>query len=313
MGVLACYTVVYALVNQLFIRRVDGQAAGRGGKAGMLTILVVIFAVIGFDVIIKSLMITSMPTTYLLALRLFHGAVCAFLLFSEYEVLYNTNLKVEIATTERLLADQEHQYQQSLINVDAINMKCHDIRHQIRALRDGGAVVDGTVLDDIAREIRVYDSRVKTGNEALDTILSEKSLLCQQEGIALTCIADGTCLMFMPAAELYAFFGNALDNAIEATCKIPEHDERNISLDVRERLGMASIHIENRYEGMLEFKDGLPVTTKDDRANHGFGTRSMRETATRHGGTFTTSAKDGVFQLNALIPIPSDWARDLVK
>lgn len=44
------------------------------------------------------------------------------------------------------------------------------------------------------QEIRSYEAQNKTGNEVLDTILTSKSLYCQQHGITLTCVADGAAL-----------------------------------------------------------------------------------------------------------------------
>lgn len=48
-------------------------------------------------------------------------------------------------------------------------------------------------------------------------------------------------------------------------------------------------------------RDGLPVTSKGDSANHGFGVRSMQLTVERYGGTL---AEDGRFHVNAIIPTP---------
>ena len=57
---------------------------------------------------------------------------------------------------------------------------------------------------------------MRTGNEILDTILTEKSLICENSGIHINCVADGSLLAFMNPVDLYTLFGNALDNAIEA-------------------------------------------------------------------------------------------------
>ena len=70
------------------------------------------------------------------------------------------------------------------------------------------------------QEIRSYEAQNKTGNEVLDTILTSKSLYCQQHGITLTCVADGAALDFMDTMDLCSLFGNALDNAIEGTAKV---------------------------------------------------------------------------------------------
>ena len=243
----------------------------------MITMMaVVILMVIGFDLIIKSLCEMGIPVAYAVCLRFVHGFICIFTVWMEYELLVNRKLASERDTTER-----ERQYQ-SRESIEAINIKCHDLRHQIRALADGGAVVDPAALADVAREVDVYDAAVHTGNEALDTILTEKSLVCQREGITLTCVADGAALDFMAPADIYALFGNALDNAIEAARRA---SRRSISLVVRRAMGVTSICVENYFDAAAQpsFEDGLPQTTKADKANHGFGMRSMRAELARPG------------------------------
>ena len=83
-------------------------------------------------------------------------------------------------------------------------------------------------LDAMEQEIRSYEAQNKTGNEVLDTILTSKSLYCQQHGITLTCVADGAALDFMDTMDLCSLFGNALDNAIESVEKLPDSEQRLI-------------------------------------------------------------------------------------
>ena len=70
-------------------------------------------------------------------------------------------------------------------------------------------------LKELEQSIRIYDSIVKTGNEILDTLLSEKSLICEARDITMHCVIDGKKLFFMDSIDIYALFGNAIDNAIE--------------------------------------------------------------------------------------------------
>ena len=304
---LAVCAVVYAVLYFSVIQRVHVEKTSIPDNRGLVVmVMAVIVAVIGFDVLLKEGLPSNMPTGTLLLLRAFHALVCLFTMLVEIEMLSNRQLAVEKAATERLMAERERQYQLSRENIDAINLKCHDLRHQIRHLADGGAMVDAAVLADMAREVNVYDSQVKTGNDALDTILTEKSLLCKGEGITLTCIADGTALSHMAAPDLYSLFGNALDNAIEAVRQVEDPKRRSISLVVRKRAGMASIHVENWYDpasSAQEFSDGLPRTSKADTASHGFGTRSMRAIVERYGGTLSLSAGAETFSLDAMIPV----------
>ena len=293
-------------------------------SAGMLScieilvaelVVIVILAVIGFDLLLKASVLALLSPLVALCLRAFHAVVCLFVLLVEVEMVINRQLEGEVETTERLMAKRERQYALSRESIEAINLKCHDLRHQIRHLSDtGAAVVDKGVLADIAREVAVYDSSVHTGNDAFDTILTEKSLLRERRGVTLTCMADGSALAVMAAVDIYSFFGNALDNALEAVGALPDDAMRSISLLVRRQAGMASIHMENfcAPDAHLDFEGGLPQTTKSDRMSHGFGTRSMRATAARYGGTIVFSNDGGTFCLDVLLPLPqpapTTWA-----
>lgn len=300
-----CYFAVFLATYLVFIRRVRrGRLNEVEDRKMMAMLLLVIFAVIAFDVVNKNLDMQGVGLITLLILRFVHFAVCLFLLFAQFEMLYSRTLERRMLTEQQLAAQREQQYRLSRQNIEAINVKCHDIKHQIRALANGNAQVDEGVLRDLAAEVKIYDSTVETGNDALDTILTEKSLICSREGISLSCIADGKALTGFGAAEIYSLFGNALDNAIAAVTQVSDPERRSISLVVRRLGALASIHIENYFTGANElvFVDGLPQTTQADNDTHGFGTLSMRQTIEAHGGTLAFSTRDGVFALDAMVP-----------
>ena len=60
----------------------------------------------------------------------------------------------------------------------------------IRAERD--KVKQDAALAEMESDIHRYEAENKTGNPVLDTLLTAKSMYCQQHGINLTCVADGT-------------------------------------------------------------------------------------------------------------------------
>ena len=296
----------FAIAYLLFIRHIDPRGLeGRGNPAMLAMVVVVVFGIIEFDLILKTVVTGSLPLTIVLCMRAFHALICVFVIIAEVELVVVRQLSSEKAAAERLLAEQERQYQLSRENIEAINIKCHDLRHQIRSLAAGEKAVDKDVLESVAREINVYDSKVRTGNDALDTILTEKSLLCESRHITLTCVADGAALDFMAPADLYALFGNALDNAIEAVERLDDAARRSISLIVRRRAGTVTIHVENYYDptaSAKSFKGDVPASTKGDPLNHGFGTRSMKAIVERYGGTLAFSANGTTFCVDAVIP-----------
>jgi len=312
LGIVAT-ALVYTVCNAAFIRRITREGLSDIEDRGMmLVVLVVVIVAVGFDLAIKELALYGVPRGHLIALRLIHGVICAFILFCQYEMLYSKRLSAEVAETERMLVDAQRHYELSRANIEAINLKCHDLKHQIRELRQGGAVVSNDALDELEQAVGIYDAALHTGNEALDVILTEKALVCERENITLSVIADGKALSFMTAADLYSLFGNALDNAIEAVSSIPDCGRRSISLTVRERAGVVVVHTENYCRAPVTFNDGLPQTCKRDGSgrpdtfNHGYGTRSMRLICERYGGMFECRAEDGVYHLNALLPLPTE-------
>ncbi len=199
----------------------------------------------------------------------------------------------------------QEQYEFSKENIDIINQKCHDLKHQIAALRlvrdrreqDAG-------LEEIERSVLIYDAVSKTGNEVLDTVLTEKSLLCERAHISWTCMAQGKLLDFMSPVDIYTLFGNALDNAVEGSCTVRDMARRSVAVTVLNRHGAAFIQIENYFDGALTMENGLPHTTKADERSHGFGIKSIQSITERYGGTMNISTEDGIFLLSVLIPIP---------
>jgi len=114
-----------------------------------------------------------------------------------------------------------------------------------------------------------------------------------------TCIADGKVLKNMDPIDLFTLFGNMMDNAIEAVEHLPK-EERSISLSVKEELGMVLITEENPCQRTKQ-ENGRFQTTKEDKANHGYGIRSMEMVAKKYDGTLSADVKDDVFTLMAVL------------
>lgn len=155
-------------------------------------------------------------------------------------------------------------------------------------------------IEEMRRAISIYDATYHTGCEALDYVLREKSLLSDEYDIAFSCMVDGGAIAFMHPADIYAFMGNALDNALECVIR-EEQEKRIISLRISRHGQMVSIHLENTCSIPPQFQDDLPVTNKEDKNYHGFGVRSIRYVAEKYNGNVFMRAQDGRFYLDVLI------------
>lgn len=212
----------------------------------------------------------------------------------------------ELDAIQNILQNQYNQYRQSRESIEVINHKYHDLKHQIAVLRaEPDAARRSAYLDGMEEEIRDYEAQNKTGNSVLDTVLTGKSLYCARHGVELTCVADGARLGFMDVMDICTIFGNILDNAIEYELRIREKERRLIRLAVYVKRDFLVIQCQNFCPEEVEFRDGLPVSTKGDAAYHGYGIKSVRHTAAKYGGTVTLHNRGGWFEINIMVPLPA--------
>ena len=189
-------------------------------------------------------------------------------------------------------------------SISVINQKYHDLKYQIELLKDGMADADSLKsLEQISEDIKNYEARNKTGNGALDTILTAKSLYCQANWIEMTCVCDGHAVDFIDAVDIATLFGNLLDNAIEAVEKIDRKERRLIHLTVSKENNFTRIRVENCIGESPIIKDGLPVTTKKDKRYHGYGVKSIQATVKKYSGSVTFTSNEGWFEARILFPL----------
>lgn len=246
----------------------------------------------------------KMPVGHEIAWLFLHVLCCGLSLYVLFGMSENGNLKQELQTMQQMWHMKQDYYELSKEITQSINIKCHDLKYQVEALRrSSGTELDKKALRDIENAVMIYDAIAKTGNDALDTILTEKMLLCDKNRIKLTYLVDGDRLAFIQPIDIYAIFGNALDNAIESVLKIPDPDRRIITLSVVVNGALLIVNLKNSFDGRLTVENGLPVTSKGDPGNHGFGLKSIRLLTQKYGGEMTFSAEDGIFTLNLVMPV----------
>jgi sensor histidine kinase regulating citrate/malate metabolism len=179
-------------------------------------------------------------------------------------------------------------------------MKAHDLKHFIADIGAGGKF-DG--LDEIKTAVEKYELTANTGNKALDVVLTEKTYLCNKNEINFSFMVKGEELSFMHTSDIASLFGNAIDNAIEYEKTVENKNKRYILLRVYRKVSLLSIHVENYCNQSYEMCDGLPVTTKSDKDNHGFGLKSIRYVAQKYGGNVTVKSDGGLFTLDIILPV----------
>lgn len=219
------------------------------------------------------------------------------LIFREYR------FRRELSLETSLRKAQYQQFQSYQGTVDNLRHKCHDLKHIIFALEaDENTPAVSSYFQDIRKSILDFDSTLNTGNATLDALLGKVCGSCEQRNIQWTCIADGHALEFVNAFDLYLMLGNALDNALECVSSISDTEKRFLSVQIQKRNQMVLIFIKNYCDHPVRFSNGLPVTSKDNPAEHGYGMKTILSVTEKYNGNLSVHLEDEIFTLSILLP-----------
>ena len=226
--------------------------------------------------------------------------ISVLVIYLGFKSVVEKHLEKEVEYLEHAIKQSKQQYEISKDTIEMINIKCHDIKYHIRSLANSKDIKESD-LKELEESVKIYDSKFDTGNQLLNVLLMEKSLYCEQHNINFSCMIDGGNFEFMESGDLYCMFGNLIDNALEAVSKIKDKEKRIINLSARRKGNIIFIEEDNYFVGELVFKDGLPVTSKEDKNYHGFGTKSLRMIVRKYGGELSTTSENNIFHLSIIL------------
>lgn len=212
----------------------------------------------------------------------------------------------EFLAIQNMLRSQYEQYRYYQSSMELVNIKYHDLKHQITGLR---AETDEWKrkewLDRIEAELEENRLVDRTGNQVLDTILGAKIFQARNIRARITCVVNGELLDFMHVTDICTIFGNALDNALESVAMEENPEKRLIHVAVSNQKNFVKIDVSNYCDGKTRVTDGrLPATTKADKKNHGYGLRSIKYSVEKYGGSIHVDTSNSWFNLYVLIPYP---------
>lgn len=298
------FIITYAVCWRVLIRRFD-IARLRMSSPGVLLFLICSVLAISLGLSSYASYGGDSPLSQFVY-RAVSILTCVMILIVFDELSRNQALSDEVAFMKRMNDMRTDYYETLRDTIETTNIRYHDFKHQIARLRAMGESGErDAVLDEMSASVEAYDGIAKTGNAALDVVLTEKSLECLRKDIRFTYMVDIDCLTGMGDYDVYSVFGNALDNAIEASERLDDPERRVIKLTGVRRGELANIHVTNYFDRVKRDGDGNLVTSKADASTHGYGVKSIRMAIGRLGGDVDITAVDGIFDLNIVLPCES--------
>lgn len=105
--------------------------------------------------------------------------------------------------------------------------------------------------------------------------------------------------------DLCSLFTNMIDNAIEASEKLSS-ESRRISMKAGIRGNYLIIKTENSYIGRILKEGGHIITSKKDKANHGYGIRLIEQITKEYQGNVDIQTEESMFKMTVILQMRSD-------
>ena len=231
------------------------------------------------------------------------------LFFSTFFALY---LYEHMAEQSQIIHEQEQYEQQldsQLKHMDELILKQNELRRIKHDMANQLIVLKGYLNSNDYSSLRQYinslgddfnniSTFINTGNTALDAILNTKKSLAESKGIAFNTDIHIPERLSLDPKDLCIIFGNALDNAIEACERLPEHADKRIDLLLMQDDHSFFCRLSNTAPPR---SDNTFTTSKADKVNHGFGLRNIRDTLANYGAVPQIEPQGGTFSLTFVI------------
>lgn len=211
--------------------------------------------------------------------------------------IYNNNQKKNYEFMELQLQlqkeyDNTEYYKMLLKQDEEQKILIHDLKkhlHSIAALNEKNEKQKiEEYINQIIQSPSLKESVSVCDNELLNTILCRYIRICDDKKIGLRADIRRGLLTYIPYDDLTALFCNLLDNAVEATIKVPDsYIDLSVTYNETAALTMLTM-INSCYKNPFSEKTGKLVTSKQNHLRHGYGLKSIQRIVTKYHGNMQT-------------------------
>lgn len=217
-----------------------------------------------------------------------------------YALLRRLSMEYKKRTMIALLELQLSEQKERIATINEMHNEVLQIRHDVRKclnlaeilIRQGKPEEAAKYLSDISSEkLGTITEFVSLDSGVVSAVINSKLSQCREEGVAIEQIAVEyeECFSEIDISMLLA---NLFDNAIEA-CRRTE--KRWLSFRMEKQAGYLKILMVNSANGEEAKKNPQLKSTKEDKKNHGFGLKTVRDIAQKYDGMCHTSFDKDTF------------------
>jgi len=213
--------------------------------------------------------------------------------------------KEQCEMNEKYMEAQEEHFRQLMEQDEKMRKFRHDMNSHIYMMKyycenDKQGELKA-YLARLTEESTVEEVRSYTGNQSVDAILSPLIHRAKEKQIALEIKGELSEETKVSVYDLCTILSNLLKNAIEACEKVPPRKPRKIEVILGSYNRQLYFQVGNTAADTLVIGNHRLETSKEDKRNHGIGSRNVEETVEKYEGEIIYSCENGWFQVEISI------------
>ena len=220
--------------------------------------------------------------------------VLLYIIFNE--VRRDAAAKEQLRLSELSLVAQKRFVEEARKHYAEMRMFRHDIRHYLataaKLISDGNASEAQSYIEELIKEkIEPFGGGMDTGSVVVDAVLNNMVAICHKNGIETKFLIDSR-FDGINEMDISVLLSNALDNAVNGCAGA---DKPRVELVIGTRMAFTYIIVQNSIGASVLANNSMLVTSKRDKALHGFGINSMRRIAEKYDGSIEFKENNGEF------------------
>ncbi|SEF94975.1 Sensor histidine kinase YesM [Eubacterium ruminantium] len=266
---------------------------------GIITMVFIIDLLVGDKITsARGYMIMGIVIMSLLALFI------SVMIWQSFIIRKNSELKQKEISYQYMMESQSKHFDDLIKNENELRKFRHDIRAHMTAIREyAGNSADTKLLEYLSgmeEKITPKGAVQYTGNLAVDAVIRDCEKRIEEAGINFE--YDIFCFIReeLKDYDLCSVVYNLLNNAIEGAERV-DSINKTISVIIKNFGDRLSIVVSNETVLLEIPASGILVTVKEDKVNHGWGMRSIRDVVDRYDGQYFNTIVNGRFISNVTI------------
>ncbi|MCM1160106.1 MAG: ATP-binding protein [Roseburia sp.] len=157
-------------------------------------------------------------------------------------------------------------------------------------------------MEKVFHDAKEINGEFQTGNRLIDAILYDEWKKATDSGIRVQFAVEPGSFEQIDLADVTVILGNALENAREACIKrITNGKSAYMQLKALKQKQQLFIVVSNEFDGKLQKKDNIFISSKKNPHLHGIGMKSIQTAVEKYHGSMKVNIKENKFKLLILL------------